>query len=80
MGGDEQALTSLADGADLLLTRMLTRSSPPNVAEYHDIPLAALHHLPMRPNGHLIPTVPSPLIRSAMTASDWVQWRMTKEI
>jgi UDP:flavonoid glycosyltransferase YjiC (YdhE family) len=72
-------LTSLADGADLLLTGVSYQEAAANVAEYYDIPLAAWHHVPMRANGHLIPIVPSPLIRSAMAVSDWVQWRMTKQ-
>jgi len=72
-------LASLADGADLLFTGVPYQEAAANVAEYYDIPLAALHHLPMRANGHLIPIVPSPLLRSTMTVLDWVQWRMTKK-
>jgi UDP:flavonoid glycosyltransferase YjiC (YdhE family) len=41
--------------------------------------LVAWHHLPMRANGQLIPLVPPPLLRSTMTALDWVQWRTTKK-
>src|ERR1700741_4703206 len=37
------ALTSLADGADLLLTDPTEHGLAANVAEYYDIPLAALH-------------------------------------
>jgi UDP:flavonoid glycosyltransferase YjiC (YdhE family) len=72
-------LTSLADGADLLLTGVSYQEAAANASEYYDIPLAAWHHVPMRANGHLIPIVPSPLIRSAMAVSDWMQWRMTKQ-
>ena len=39
-------LTSLADGADLLLTGMNFEDVAANVAEYCDIPLATLHYLP----------------------------------
>jgi UDP:flavonoid glycosyltransferase YjiC (YdhE family) len=72
------ALLSLADGADLLFTGVSYQEAAANVAEYYGIPLAAWHHVPMRPNGHLIPTVPAPLIRNTMTVLDWVQWRMTR--
>jgi UDP:flavonoid glycosyltransferase YjiC (YdhE family) len=72
-------LAPLADGADLLFTGVPYQEAAANVAEYYDIPLAALHHVPMRANGHLIPIVPSPLIRSTMTVLDWMQWRMTKK-
>lgn len=41
-------LTSLSDGADLLLTGMNEQSLAANVAEYHGIPLAALHFFPAR--------------------------------
>jgi UDP:flavonoid glycosyltransferase YjiC (YdhE family) len=73
-------LTSLADGADLLLTAVILQEAAANVAEYYDIPLATLHHFPMRANGQLVPILPSPLIRSAMTVFEWLYWRMTKKV
>ncbi len=45
------ALTSLADGADLLLTDASQQGLAANVAEYYDIPLAALHIYPIEPGG-----------------------------
>jgi UDP:flavonoid glycosyltransferase YjiC (YdhE family) len=36
-------LTSLSDGADLLLTGMVQQGLAANVAEYYDIPVASLH-------------------------------------
>jgi UDP:flavonoid glycosyltransferase YjiC (YdhE family) len=72
-------LTSLADGADLLLTAMPYQEVAANVAEHYDIPLAALHYFPMRVNGQLVPRLPSPLIRSAMTVLWWVYWSTTKQ-
>jgi UDP:flavonoid glycosyltransferase YjiC (YdhE family) len=71
-------LRSLADGADLLLTGMIQQGLAVNVAEYYDIPLAGLHCFPVRVNGQLLPMLPSPLIRSAISALWWVHWRMTK--
>jgi UDP:flavonoid glycosyltransferase YjiC (YdhE family) len=41
------ALTSLAEGADLLLTDASEQGLAANVAEYYDIPLAALHIYPI---------------------------------
>ncbi|WP_375487634.1 glycosyltransferase [uncultured Mycobacterium sp.] len=41
-------LTALADGADLLLAGMSEQGLVANVAEYHDIPLAALHLFPVQ--------------------------------
>lgn len=71
-------LTALADGADGVLTGMLYQEVAANVAEFRDIALATLHYFPVRPNGHLIPIVPSPLIRTGMSGIWWLHWRMTK--
>jgi UDP:flavonoid glycosyltransferase YjiC (YdhE family) len=72
-------LTSVADGADLLLTGLIFEQPAANVAEYHDIPLATLHFFPVRPHGRLLRFVPSPLTRTAMIVNDWLAWRGTKE-
>ncbi len=72
-------LTSLADGADLLLTGVIGEEPAANVAEYYDIPLATLHTFPMRANGQLVPILPAPLGRSAMTVSEWLGWPMGEE-
>jgi UDP:flavonoid glycosyltransferase YjiC (YdhE family) len=72
-------LTSLADGADLLVTSASFERPPANIAEYHDIPFATLHYLPVRPNGRLLPFLPAPLGRSAMTVYDWLGWRLEKK-
>ncbi|GLV12214.1 hypothetical protein MyChFU_55340 [Mycobacterium intracellulare subsp. chimaera] len=74
------ALKSLADGADLLSTGLNFEQAAANVAEYYDIPLASLHHFPMRANGQLLPSMPSPLVRSTMTTIEWLFWRSTKKI
>ena len=73
-------LMSLADGADLLLTGVIAEQTAANVAEYYDIPLATPHTFPMRPNGQLVPMLPAPLGRSAMTVSEWLGWPMTKKL
>jgi UDP:flavonoid glycosyltransferase YjiC (YdhE family) len=70
-----QTLTALADGADLLMTGQTYHGVVANVAEYHDIPVAALHHFPVQVNSHVaIPLLPmpAPLARSTMKAS----WRL----
>ena len=70
-------LTSLADGADLLSTGQAFEKLALNVGEYYDIPLATLDYFPMRVNGHLVPIVPAPLIRSAMRVFFWLYWHWT---
>lgn len=69
---------SLADGADVLTTSVGYEQAAANVAECNDIPLIALHTFPWRPNGRLFPILPPPVTRSAMTAYDWLGWRLTK--
>jgi UDP:flavonoid glycosyltransferase YjiC (YdhE family) len=78
-----RTLTSLADGADLLITGQTYHGVVANVAEYYDIPLVGLHHFPVCVNGQLaFPSTPSPpsLVRSALRAAWWLYWRMTKEV
>ncbi|BBZ74112.1 glycosyltransferase [Mycobacterium paraseoulense] len=50
-----RALTSLADGADLLLTDASEQGLAANVAEYYDIPQAAIHIYPIPPSETLSP-------------------------
>ena len=71
-------LASLAEGVDLILHDQTYQGVAVNVAEYHDVPLAALHHFPHRVNGQLLPFLPSPLVRFGMTVGDWGYWRLTK--
>jgi UDP:flavonoid glycosyltransferase YjiC (YdhE family) len=73
-------LKSLAEGADLLLTGVIGEEPAANVAEHYDIPLATLHMFPMRANGQLVPMLPAPLSRAAITVSEWLGWPMQKKL
>ncbi|BAX99588.1 putative glycosyltransferase GtfA [Mycobacteroides stephanolepidis] len=73
-----KALVSVAEGADLLSTSVGYEEPAANVAEFYGIPLVALHTMPWRPNGQLFPALPPPVTRTAMTAYDWLTWRVTK--
>jgi UDP:flavonoid glycosyltransferase YjiC (YdhE family) len=76
-----KTLMSLADGADVLLTGLNFEQAAANVAEYYDIPFATLHFFPIRPNGQLIGTLPSPLIKFGMTAMGVLSWHLlTKKL
>ncbi|WP_375485437.1 glycosyltransferase [uncultured Mycobacterium sp.] len=79
-GEMSRTLTSLADGADLLFAGPTLWQCAANVAEYYDIPLATLHTFPIQVNGQLVPMVPAPLIRSAMTVLQWLGWPMGKKL
>jgi UDP:flavonoid glycosyltransferase YjiC (YdhE family) len=79
-GEVSRTLTSLADGADLLLTGMNYEDTAANVAEYCGIPLATLHIFPWRANGRLLPFLPSPLGRAAMRSFEWLSWRGPKAV
>jgi UDP:flavonoid glycosyltransferase YjiC (YdhE family) len=73
-------LTSLADGADVLLAAQTYQEPAANVAESHGIPFATMHYFPLRPNSQIIPSMPAGLVRSSMRLNDWVFWRLTKRI
>ena len=73
-------LTSLADGADLLVTFLNFEPPAANVAEYYDIPLATLHISPVRANGQFLPFLPSSLGRYALTVYEWAAWRGVKKL
>jgi UDP:flavonoid glycosyltransferase YjiC (YdhE family) len=74
-------LMPLADGADLLLTGYYLEECAATVAEYYDLPLATMHIYPLRVNGHVVPTLPSPYIRWGMSVTEWqVYWRMYKTV
>jgi UDP:flavonoid glycosyltransferase YjiC (YdhE family) len=73
-------LMSLADGADLLLTGVNFEQPAANVAEYYDIPLATMHFSPARANGQIFPTLPSAMVRSAMTLREWIFWKLAKSL
>lgn len=73
-------LKTLAEGTDLLSSAVNFEQAAANVAEYYDIPLIALHHFPMRPNGQLVPILPPALVRSGGTISEWLFWRSSRKV
>jgi UDP:flavonoid glycosyltransferase YjiC (YdhE family) len=73
-------LAPLAAGSDLLVTGVAYQELAANVAEYHAIPLGTVLWFPIRVNGHLVSNVPSPVIRSAMRAYEWLVWRGVKKV
>ena len=76
-----RTLASLADGADLLLTGQTYHGVVANVAEYYDIPIAGLHHFPVRVNGQIgVPFLPSPApaVRTTLRAGWWLYSQITK--
>ncbi|MGV0853558.1 glycosyltransferase [Mycolicibacterium phlei] len=75
-----ETLTGLADGADLILTGTTYQEVAANVAEYYDIPLAALHYFPARANTQVLPVpLPPKLVRTGWAVAEWVHWHALKE-
>jgi UDP:flavonoid glycosyltransferase YjiC (YdhE family) len=77
-----RTLAAVADGADMLVTGQTYHGVVANVAEYYDIPLAAIHHMPICVNGQLaLPSIPSPrpLVRATLRAAWWLYWRITRD-
>ncbi|MCA2322082.1 glycosyltransferase [Mycobacterium intracellulare] len=75
-----ETLKSLAEGADLVLAGQTYQEIAANVAEYHGLPLAALHHVPIRPNGQVVAILPAPASRLALMLHDWLWWRAIKNV
>ncbi|OBK11290.1 glycosyltransferase, partial [Mycobacterium sp. 1245852.3] len=75
-----ETLTSLADGADLVLAGQTYQEIAANVAEHHGLPLATLHHAPVRPNGQSLPILPASASRLVLTLHDWLWWRAIKKV
>jgi UDP:flavonoid glycosyltransferase YjiC (YdhE family) len=73
-------LMAVTEGADVLLAGQSCQEPAANVAEYYDIPLVTLHHIPMRPNGRLVSILPPRLGCCAMTVFDWLAWRLNKKV
>ena len=69
-----------AHGVDLLSTGLNYEQPAANIAEYYGIPLVSLHHFPMRPNSEVVPTLPSPVVRSTGSFLEWLFWRATKDV
>jgi UDP:flavonoid glycosyltransferase YjiC (YdhE family) len=73
-------LTSLADGADVLVTGLSYEELVVNVADHRGIPLATVLWFPIRVNGHLFPSLPAPVIRTAMRLYELVIGRGLKKV
>ncbi|AEV70959.1 glycosyl transferase, UDP-glucuronosyltransferase [Mycolicibacterium rhodesiae NBB3] len=73
-------LTSLARDADVVLAGQAYQETAVSVAEFFDLPLVTLHHIPMRPNSQLVTFLPMPFRRPAMTLFDWFTWRLNKKV
>ena len=75
LGGDEHDADVAGGRGRPAVHRPEFRGPAANVAEYYDIPLVTLHYVPIRANGQILPILPSPLGRSAMTVYEWLAWR-----
>lgn len=74
------ALTSITEGADLLLSGQSYQEPAANIAEHYDVPFATLYHVPMRPNGQAVALLPAPLSRGVMSAFEWLAWGLNKKV
>ncbi|WP_445170170.1 glycosyltransferase [Mycolicibacterium sp. Dal123E01] len=73
------ALVSIADGADLIVTGTAYQEIAANVAEFRGLPLAEVHYFPVRANNQLLPVrLPQPLVNGAYAMGEWMHWRLLK--
>jgi UDP:flavonoid glycosyltransferase YjiC (YdhE family) len=78
-----RTLMSVTDGTNLLVTGQTYHGVAANIAEYQDIPLATIHHIPIRVNGQLaLPSIPATpyMVRSTMRGVWRVYWLMTRAV
>ncbi|WP_445166438.1 glycosyltransferase [Mycolicibacterium sp. Dal123E01] len=75
-----RTLASVAGGADLLVTGVSYEELVFDVAEYCRVPLATVFWFPMRVNGKIVPNLPGPVLRAAMTVYEWVVWLSVKKV
>ena len=74
-------LTSLAEGADLIIAGSGFEQFSANVAECYDIPLVTVDFFPIRASGKVLPLLPAPLGRGVMKAYERVSWSgVVKEV
>ncbi len=67
-------LTSLAEGADLIVAGYGFEQFSANVAEYYAIPMATVDFFPTRANGTVLPLLPVPAGRAVMRAYERMAW------
>ncbi|KZS84198.1 glycosyl transferase [Mycobacterium persicum] len=72
-------LATLARDADLIMSSWMYPGIAANVGEHYGIPVAMLNFVPLQVNSRLLPSLPAPLGRGALSAAWWMYWKMTKE-
>ncbi len=73
-------LASLCEGVDVIATGGAFERPALNVADHLDVPLATVHHVPIRPNGRFVPVLPAGAGRAAMKLYEWLMWRIDAKI
>ncbi|BBY66667.1 glycosyltransferase [Mycolicibacterium helvum] len=73
------ALLSMTDGADLVVTGTAYQEIAANVAEFRGLPLAEVHYFPVRANTQVLPVrLPQPVVEAAYSMGEWLHWRLLK--
>ena len=73
-------LSTLADGADLILTGTTYQEVAANVAEAAHLPLAALHYFPCRENAQVLPVpLPRPVLHTGWSTVEWAHWKVLSQ-
>ncbi|GAY14817.1 glycosyltransferase [Mycobacterium sp. shizuoka-1] len=67
-------LTSLAEGADLIIAGYGFEQFSANVAEYYGIPLVTVDFFPTRANGRVLPLLPPAIGRAVMKGYERMAW------
>jgi len=71
------ALLSMSNGADLMVTGTAYQEIAANVAEFRGLPLAEVHYFPVRANTQVV-KLPSPVATATYSMGEWLHWRLLK--
>jgi len=74
-----RTLSSLAAGADLVVTGTAYQEIAGNVTEALGIPLAEVHYFPVRANTSVMPVrLPTRVVGGAYAAGEWMHWQLLR--
>ncbi|MCV7422820.1 glycosyltransferase [Mycobacterium yunnanensis] len=80
-GWDEMSntLSSLAAGADVVVTGTAYQEIAGNVTEALGVPMAEVHYFPVRANTAVMPVrLPARVVRGAYAAGEWMHWQLLR--
>jgi hypothetical protein len=74
-----RTLLSMTADADLIVAGTAYQEIAGNITESHGLPLAEVHHFPVRANSQLLPVrLPKAMVAASCAAGEWVNWQLLR--